>query len=584
MSKRVVKTNDSIIGGQWNLLAALVLLTLAALPYLQVAEFSFLNYDDPLHISTQPAVLSGLNAQSLSWSMTATPSNLWHPLTWLSYMAEVSWFGGGANSPAVHHLGNLALHLGSTLFFFVLLRTLRITTVIAALVALLFSLHPLHVEPVAWISSRKDVLYAFFAMVSLCCYVRSRGQAWGRWFWLALITFAAALASKPSAIVLPALYVLLDYVSPQEQASEKNLTSQLLGQLASKWVYCALAGLAAGVTVLTQYSGSHSEFIGQHDLLSRITYLPASLGFYLQHSLYPRNLTFEYAYPEGIRFAVLSIVGGLFLSGLVYAFARCRRRCSALIIGGLWYLACLSPVLGFFYVGSGFTADRYVYLALAGPAIALAVYLQSLRGLQRKMSLLIVCLSAFFFAVLSFQQVHIWKGDTSLFTHGVMTEPRSGTAQANLATLYRMHGKDELALTHYQKAMHLEASHYIVCYNMAQIYAKRGESSQAIKECRHALRFNPNYARVHHYLAQLLTQSYGASDETFQHFQQASELEPSSVKFSLSYADAHVIRRDYDEADRVLRQSLKAGRHSPQDQQKVKKMLRRLAPYLERGR
>ena len=201
MPRKPSPTNTSILARR-DWLIAIVVLVLAALPLLQATSFSFVGYDDPLHVSEQPMVLSGLNGESLTWSLSATPTNLWHPLTWISYMVDVSWFGGGTGAPEVHHTGNLILHLGATLLFFLLLRSLKVSTLVSAIVALAFSMHPLHVEPVAWVSSRKDVLYAFFSLAALLCYTRQVSSA-GRhsgWFWFTLMLTAAAMASKPAAI------------------------------------------------------------------------------------------------------------------------------------------------------------------------------------------------------------------------------------------------------------------------------------------------------------------------------------------------------------------------------------------------
>ena len=569
-------SHSNHLSARWSFVdyaAVVCVLVLSALPFLQVGGFAFLNYDDPLHVSAQPAVLSGLNAQSVTWAMSATPSNLWHPLTWMSYMAEVSFFGGGAESPGVHHLGNLFLHQCATCFFFVLLRTLRVSTLVAGVVALIFSLHPLHVEPVAWISSRKDVLCAFFAMASLSCYSLSKQNKSRRWFWLTWLTFVAALTSKPAAIVLPALFMLLDYFPVPSQGMGTYLPwlKQVNLQFRDKWGYFMLSGVAVVITVMTQYSGSHGEFIGQQGIVSRLSYLPATIAFYLQHSLFPKPLTFEYAFPEGVRFAVLSLLGVVFLLGLVVLYWR--RYAPALLVGCLWFLVCLAPVLGVFYVGSGFTADRYMYIALAGPALALAVWLQSLAVARRMMALGAVACVTLLFGVFSYQQVGVWKNDVTLFTHGVRVEPMSGTAQTNLATLYRGVGNDDLALIHYKKALKLHASYYIIYYNMAQIYSGRGERMKAVEACRLSLRSHPGYARSHHFLAQLLVAtSTSLDDEAMLHFEQAYQLDPGNVRFALSCARAYAKRKRYAEASDVLRRIMTHGALSRQDKDDIEVM------------
>ncbi|NWK57273.1 hypothetical protein HW115_16745 [Verrucomicrobiaceae bacterium N1E253] len=568
----------------WTDLAALIVVgVVAALPFLQVGSFAFLNYDDPMHVAAQPAVLSGLNAQSGVWAMTATPSNLWHPLTWLSYMLEVSWFGGGADSPGVHHWGNVILHLGATLGFYILLRLLKVSTWVAALVALLFSLHPLHVEPVAWISSRKDVLYAFLAMASLACYCWAKQKNLKSAYGLTAVLLTLALCSKPSAVVVPVLYLLLDVWMSDREGDRSPILRQFCGSLKRNWMYFLLSFVVAVVAILVQYAGSHHAFMGQQGLWERLSYLPASVSFYLQHSLYPRYLTFEYAYPEGIRYGVLTVCGVLVLLlvgyGVLTRGGLVRMRYRSGVIGLLWFLVCLAPVLGVFYVGSGFSADRYSYLALAGLAVPVALYLDALQRGLRNMSIAVLSMIVVFFALLSFKQSKVWQDDAALFTHGVKVEPRSGTAHTNLATLYRMQGEDDLALVHYQKALRLHASQHIVCYNMAQIYAGRSEWGEAVHWCRQSIKQYPDYARAHNLLGRLLQKRGGSFSEVLASYERAYQLDPERVRFAMDYARNLARAKRYTEAKEVLLDTLNRDKGSRLEREQITAMLQRLETY-----
>jgi hypothetical protein len=296
--------------GRRSLVAALILLSIAAsLPYWQVVGFDFLNYDDPLHVSAQPQVLAGLNGETLRWAITATPTNLWHPLTWWSFMAEVQWFGGGADAPGVHHIGNLLLHLANGVLFLLLLRALGVRLLVATAAALLFAMHPLHVEPVAWISARKDLLSSLFCLASLLAYVRYRATgAMPRWL-LAFAAAAAAMAAKPSAVVLPVLLILLDFLPSGQGTQARSRSLPLRRLVLEKWPFFALALGATTVSIAVQIGGSLAPDIAGQGLLSRLMEIPAKLGFYLQRVLWPAGLTFEYASPEGARLLWLTAAG-----------------------------------------------------------------------------------------------------------------------------------------------------------------------------------------------------------------------------------------------------------------------------------
>jgi len=553
---------------------------LAMLPFLQVHGFSFLNYDDPLHISSQSTVLSGLNTEGISWSVSATPSNLWHPLTWMSYMAEVTFLGGGADSPGVHHVGNLVLHLGATFFFFLLLRSLGISTLVAALVTLLFSVHPLHVEPVAWISSRKDVLCAFFSCVSLWSYSHSMKEREKNrtavWAGVVLLALVAAVASKPSAVVLPGLFILLDYF-PKGQALPADRRTVIRGVI-QKWPYVLVVVIAATIAIAAQYSGSHSEFIERQGLGTRLSYLPATITFYVQHVLWPRGLTFDYASPQGTRYLILTIIGVLLLVGTSLFAWKYRKSHPVVTIAWLWFLICLAPVLGVFYVGGGFTADRYTYLALAGPALALAYGIDRLRGRLLAVGLTALTCVSILFGVWSYRQSQVWKNDAVLFSHGVATDPRSGTAQMNLASLYRQQGSDDLALVHYQKALKLEASHFIIHYNIAQIKLKRSEYQAAMESCRKSLRSNSGYIRSHALLAMLMEEHGAQPEVALYHFEKAHRLDPSNARTAISYALALARRKQYEEAFEVVQKNLQVGHLNPENRNEMEELARKLAP------
>lgn len=561
------------------------LLVFSLVPYLQSLNFGFVNYDAPLHVSAQPGVLDGISGESVSWAMTATPGNLWHPLTWISYMAEVQWFGGGAEAPGVHHGGNLFLYAVTILFLFLLVRKLGVSALWAFIAVLFFALHPLHSEPVAWVSARKDLLSGVFVLASLLGYVLG-GSAVGRakWGWksLSLIAFAAALLSKPSAVVLPALLILLDWFPLRQSGFEKAGSEALSwgavfrSQLRSKGVYFAMALVAALVAISVQGGGTHQDFASESSLASRLSDAPGHLAFYFQRLLWPTGLIFEYSRPEGLASTLYTVVGLILVLGVSWLAWRQRQRFPEIMLGWLWVLVCLSPVLGLVYIGSGYTADRYWYLALVGPALTVAFLLQrKTRWQNAKIPVALVALLVL--GTLSFKQTKVWKNDFALFHHAVEVDPHHLTALGNLGSYYRVQKDDEQALKYYEAALKINPHDHIVHYNVAHIRNNQGDRAGSIAACRACLDGYPNYARAHHLLGVLLAdqshQDTYAPDESLRHLRKAFELDQSKPRYAINLVFNLHQQRHPEEAIEAINQALRVFPPDSEVSRQLKKWL-----------
>jgi len=544
-------------------LAPVMLVIVALLPYAQVGEFSFVNYDDPLHVGLQSEVLSGLNGNSVKWALGATPSNLWHPLTWMSYMAEVSFFGGGVESPSVHHRGNLLQHLSCVLIVYAIMRTLALSPLLAMLMAMLYALHPLHAEPVSWISARKDVLSGVFSLSAIWMYLLHQKCGSGdRGSWkkrgMALLVFALlilALCSKPSSVVVPLLMVVAYGFLERDENLPANPVPVFAHKMLSLWPYLLLAVVVAGVAVGLQHSGTHGQTVLQQSAFERLAYLPALLGFYGWRIIFPWGLTFDYPLPSGSSLVVFYGFGLLMVAGVFLAW-RWRRSLPGLALGGLWFFVCLLPVMGFVYVGTSFSSDRYVYLALIGPVIALARIIESRRRREKAVWMTVAVVLIGLSALLTQKQVAVWKSDETLFGHAVAFQPASLTAQTNMASYYRTVGDKRLAMDHYQLALKIAPYDHIVNYNIADIHYRNGEWQKAKDAALRVVESVPRFHRAHYLLGNISSDpskplTYDAG-QAFEHFELAYRIAPSKPKYAYAYARQLAIRKRNGQALEIL--------------------------------
>lgn len=554
-------------------LPVLLLLVVVALPFLQVRHFDFVNYDDPMHVGQQPVVLQGLTPEGVRWSLTATDSNLWHPLTWISYMADVSLFGGGAERPGVHHLVNLGLHLLAVLALFLLLRRLGVTALLAWLAAALYGMHPLQAEPVAWISSRKDVLSSALALLCLLAYTRCRlaslagarpSRGWRAAVWLLL---AAALASKPSTVILPGLFVVIDGLLARSRPMAAVAWSGFLVRRAlAQWPFLLLTATVALVAIAVQGAGTHAIAMAGDPVADRLMQLPARLGFFLQRTLWPEDLAFDYPPPAGRRLLLLwSALGVGLLAAITWLLAARTATRRLWGLGLAWYVLCLLPVLGLVYVSPSFTNDRYLHLGVAGPLLALALTLSTAPVPANRRRLAAIATGGWALLLplagaLTWRQTAVWRDTGSLFRHGVMAAPMSATAWSNLASWHGTEGRTDLAIENFQRALALQPDHPVANYNLGYLQWTRGQTAEAVDSLRRSVTANPVYAPAHNLLGMVLGDrrqlAHYEPEKALDHLRRAHEIQPANGLFLKDYAEALVALGELEQAQDVLRQGL----------------------------
>lgn len=506
---------------RWLICPVLIVATTTVV-FWGVGEFAYVDYDDPAYISGNPYVNSGLEVENIRWAFTFEESkgrplhegvrNLYHPVTWLSHMLDVEVFG--VRNPGAQHVVNVVIHALSGILVYLIFLKLLNHHGIACVTALLFCVHPLHVESVAWLSQRKDTLSAFFAFASVLSYqfhathgggcVRSSmhsnraGAMRGRYLsifrekgyfkWISVTFFILALLSKPSVLALPAILILLDQYS-QHRMNEWELRffkAQLIDKL--PWIIPSV--IIGAVAIYFQQGGSHGDFMSGSGFFQRIIQIPTRLGYYLYHTVNPTRLSFHYPPP-----ALPPLIFGLGSAGILIVFTtlgfRFRRQFPLLIFALLWLYLWMLPMSGMVYVGSSFISDRYTYIALSGlfACFAAVVFRWAPRGTAVGLLSLVVVACAW----LARQQAGVWRDSYTLFLHAIHSQPRDPVGYVNLGVKYLADGNTERATHYLLKAIEIAPNDYMAHHNLSQIYLAGQKWELAESSLLKVMEVYPNY-------------------------------------------------------------------------------------------
>jgi Flp pilus assembly protein TadD len=524
-----------------RLVASLLLALLVCATFWPVLRNDFAGYDDNEYVTNNPRVNTGLTPENVKWALTAAHSNNWHPLTWISHQLDCSLFG---LAPAGHHAVNLLLHACNTVLLFLWLSGITGSRGRSAFVALIFGLHPLHVESVAWIAERKDVLSAFFGLLTLLAYsayVRKPGAV--RYLTIAAL-FAAALMSKPMLATLPVLLLLLDWWPLGRRV-----------RVPEKLPLFALAGLSAAVTIWAQRQGGAVASIGQLPAPLRFANAAVSYVRYLGKTIWPSNLAVFYPFPlHGIPAATVAACVAAIAAASALVFAL-RHRHPWLTLGWCWYLATLLPVIGIVQVGMQSMADRYMYLPMIG--LLIAITWECARWRLAAPLVVIAC------ALISWRQIPVWKDGMTLFTHAIAVTQDNFVAHDNLGVELDRRGRSEEAIAQYRETLRIKPGDRIAESNLAQATFDKGErlfhtgkEDEAFASFSESLQLRPRNAMARTYLGLVFLNRQQVPPATAQ-FRTALDIDPAlprahvGMGVALAYAGKDV------EARRALEQALR---------------------------
>lgn len=487
------------------IIVCLLLAVITALAFAPLTNAGFINYDDPEYVAANPHVLAGLTAEGFRWAFTTFHAGNWHPLTWISLMLDVQLLGA---DPVIFHVMNLLWHIANAVLVFALFRALTGKFWLCAWVAAIFAIHPLHVESVAWISERKDVVSTFCFLLALINYHRftsavanpKSGNS-ALWYALSLGSFALGLLAKPMLVTLPCVLLLLDWW-PLQRWSAKKSRSLLL----EKVPFFLVSAACAFATVVAQQRGGAVRTLEQFAIGERLSNAAVSYVRYLGKTFWPTDLAIFYPHPGAwpLPIVLLSVV---LLVGISLAAWLLRGRYGWLFTGWFWFAGMLVPVSGVIQVGIQAMADRYMYVPLIGLSLAVgwsAWHLGISRpGIQRLLSVLGWGSVAICF-VLTSQQAGFWRNDEALFRHTIQVTKDNALAHNNLADYLLANNRPGEAMPHYREVLRLDPKYYHALNNLGTALAQTGDSEQALASIRRAIEINTNYLPAYLNLADTL--------------------------------------------------------------------------------
>ncbi len=501
-----------------------LLLALATiLAYLPATRNDFVNYDDDDYVTHNPMVQKGLTWAGAQWAFTTLHASNWHPVTWLSHMADCELF---RLNPGGHHLVNVLLHTANAVLLYVLWWRMTGALWPSALIGALFAWHPLHVESVAWISERKDVLSTCFALLTLLAYVRYAKGNDRRGYWLAVFGFALGLMSKPMLVTLPGVMLLLDFWPLQRRAICALPSHAFFRLAAEKWPFFLLAAFSCVITFLAQKNDAVVP-LAAVPLGFRLENAVWAYAAYLWKSFFPAHLAVYYPLTTGIAwFWVMAIAAGLMLVSVAVCLAR--RRYPYLLVGWFWFLGTLVPVIGLVQVGGQSMADRYTYFPLIGIFLALVFFANDRVGrypfLRVPMAagallILLACL------ILTEIQLTYWRDSQSLFIHALKVTPDNALPHLNLGAAYEAEKNSTAALREYQTVLKLNPDRAEIYNNIGKLLSESGQPEAALTYCRRAVQLNPKSPPSHYNLGLALAE-VGQADEAMSELAEAARLDP----------------------------------------------------------
>jgi tetratricopeptide (TPR) repeat protein len=498
--------------------------------YSRAAHAGFLRYDDDRYVVENPYVSAGLHWSTVTWAFTTFEQANWHPITWLSHALDVQLFG---MNPGRQHCVNLALHAANVVLLFLLLQWLTGYTGRSLAVAVLFAIHPVNVESVAWIAERKNVLCMFFFLLTLLAYGNYIRKPSVVRYAAVLVGFAMALMSKPMAITLPFVLLLLDYwplarlISTETTDTNASLVFQkqpIVGLVVEKLPLFAISAASAVITMKAQRAGGAVTV--KYPLLAHLQNAIVSYALYVGKAIWPARLAALYPYPAGGRPARMVVLSALFLIIVTAVVARCRQH-RYLLWGWFWFLGTMVPMIGLVQVGNQAMADRYAYLPFIGLFVMVVWGIAEFanRFSIQKYIVASAIVMAILFSAVTYRQLAYWRDDFSLWSHTLAVTHRNFVAEDNFGNALIKAGRYDEGIAHFRKAAEIEPGDPVSEVNLGIYAQQHGDLQQAAARYQYALQLASD--------PQVRAAAYanlGGVYFTFHNYQQAQDNFESALK------------------------------------------------------
>ena len=564
--RKAVPLSHAVTFGRPDLLILLGLAVMTFAIYAQVIGHQFITLDDPTYIQENSMVNRGITRAGLVWAFTTFHAANWHPLTWISHMIDCQLFGTNAGR---HLLVNALIHVTNTLLvFWFVLRTTRARWP-SALVAAFFALHPLHVESVAWASERKDTLSTFFGLLSLIAYVRyAEAPSISRYAWTA-ITLALGLLAKPILVTWPFVMLLLDYWPLRRfngqharRSRSGGGSSVVRGLVVEKIPLCALAAASAVMTLMAQSRGGAVRTLAHDPIAVRLPNAVVSYAKYLLLTFWPNDLAVYYPF-AGI--AAWQIIAAVFLLIGITAFCVSQRRIRPyLVVGWLWFLGTLVPVIGIVQVGGQIMADRYFYIPSIGLFIALVFGLADIAKSWRVAPALSAGIAGgvlLILATLTNAQIQRWRDSFTLFEHTLAVTPPNLRIEHNLGIALGASDRYDEAAAHFAKALQIDPNFYDALVAMGVTRAHQGHLPEATEYFQAAIRSQPDAPKARVQLAHALW-TENRDEAALEEVERASQLAPQDASIRADFGLALALVGRIPEAIEQLHEALRLNPNS----------------------
>jgi tetratricopeptide (TPR) repeat protein len=549
----------------------IVLVVLTLTPYLQVVNFDFVMYDDPDYVLENDHVKDGVSLTTIRWALTTGHASNWHPLTWISHCIDGELFGV---QPGGHHAHNLLLHLINTILLFIILRRLTGRQLESMIVAALFAVHPLNVQSAAWISERKNLLSTLFWLLTIWSYAGYVARPRTARYLGVVAAFTLGLLSKPMVVTLPFVLLLLDWwplgrVALDTTLSTKKQPANVTFRIWRRWrLLCIekipLIGMsvaACGITFWAQNTGGAIQSLQVFPLALRLQNALVAYVVYLKKMVLPNDLSFFYPFIRTIP--AWQVVGAVcVLASISWMVIRLRNKHPYLLMGWLWYLGTMVPVIGLVQVGDQALADRYAYVPLIGLFVAIAWFLADVAAQRTAWRLtgwigIILALAA-----ATSRETSYWKNSRTLFEHALKISNSNYVAHNNLGNILAKEKKYDLAKAHYIESLKADPGSVEAHNNLGELYQTEGKIPEAIAEFKKALITCPNYAKVDYNLG-LAYDKLGDFKKAIEYYQLAQRNNPALPEVYYNLGNVYSKTGSRDEAIAQFRQAIRVKPRYP---------------------